>query len=94
MQNCCLSGSKHMAVGVRTLRLIRELSSMRAAGVAQVLRSSVRASYAARWWALLSTAVQRIVAETAERDAGADFTANDASGAMPTLQDVLDFNRV
>ena len=37
---------------------------------------------------------QRIVAETAARDSGADLTVSDASVAMPTLLDVLDFNRV
>ena len=90
----CLGVETYGRWSQHPLRLVRELSSMRAAGVTQVLRNSVRSSYAARWWALLSIAVQRIVAETAARDSGADLTVSDASVAMPTLLDVLDFNRV
>ena len=75
------------------MELVTQLARSRASQEPRVLRKSVESAFAARWWAILSVAVQRIVAVTLTRDAGADLY-DEEPVEQCNIIDLLDFNRL
>jgi hypothetical protein len=76
-----------------SLMLVRALARAKSKRVPEVLRKSAQHAFAARWWALLSVAVQKTVCSSILRPAGADLAEAESSLADSNLVDVLDFNR-
>ena len=71
------------------LQIMRELSTLKAAEAPEHLRQSARHGWASRWWAIVSVATQRAVAEALLRHGGADLQASQAERPPPPLTDVL-----
>ncbi len=71
------------------LQIVRELSTLKAAEAPEHLRQSARHGWASRWWAIVSVATQRAVAEALLRHGGADLQASQAERPPPPLTDVL-----
>ena len=79
--------------GEQSLMLVNQLARYKAASAPPQLRSVTHTAYASRWWALLSVAVQKAVAQTLVRQGGPDLLSEPSALEPPTLVDVLDHQR-
>ena len=74
-------------------KAVRQLSQAKAARAPPLRRRSAEYAFSARWWALLSVAVQRSICAAILRPAGADLLPAKGDLGEVVLADVLDFNR-
>ena len=75
----------------QSLELVRQLAKKKSLQYPEILQSSVKHAYLARWWAMLSVGVQRLVGESILRPRESDLiiAAPDQQGIQ--VEDVLDF---
>ena len=89
----CLGVETYGRWGTHCLQLVRQLARLRALDAAPILQRAFQQGYERRWWFILSVTVQRAVAETALRDAGADLAAAPPDCELPNVMDVLDLSQ-
>ena len=68
---------------------MQELAALKAQEAPQLLRRSAQYAWSNRWWSLVSTGVQRAIAEALLRDAGSDLQTSVPIAEAPPLADVL-----
>ena len=80
--------------GKHSLTLVPALARSRADSAPPILKSSLQHAFTSRWFAILSVALQKSIADSVLLSSGTDLAAEaqDRLGAMPLI-DVLDFNR-
>ena len=71
------------------VKIVRELAALKAQEAPQLLRRSAQYAWSNRWWSLVSTGVQRAIAEALLRDAGSDLQTSVPTAEAPPLADVL-----
>ena len=86
----CLGCETYGRWSSQCIRLVSELARQKANGQNRILRNSIQSAYLTRWFGLLSTGVQRAVAETALFEYGGEFTSSNGTLNVPFLCDVLD----
>ncbi len=72
-----------------SVRIIRDLASLKARQAPPLLRGCARHAWSNRWWALVGVAVQRAIAEALLRHGGCDLQPNAPTHAPPPLAEVL-----
>ena len=91
-QLVCLGCETFGRQSKHSLVLVRQLARNTAAGYMPALRAAVQYACMSGWWALLGTAVQREVAVSCLRPAGADLLPALSLSSLP-LADWLDMHR-
>ena len=72
------------------VRIVRELAALKARQAPPLLRGCAQHAWSNRWWSLIGVGVQRAIAESLLRHAGADLLISAAAEPLPPLTEVLD----
>ena len=93
------SEAKLLCLGVETfgrwdphcIRLIRELVKYRSLFCPILLQKAARHAWQCRWWAIMSTSVQTLVADSILRETGSDLYGSEPSVRQVHFEDAMGF---